>query len=851
MIQTLLTRYASTLMVAARSISVTRKTAFRFVALAFLLYLIGTLLTVISTQRAADKLSDTDAASTLAGGEAELERLADALAIFDYRMGRLKSWLFPVRQAAKISFVFPPLDRQRKGFELLLTRIDIYHEVAIAALDLGRSTLLLRDSALNGSRSIADSDDVSELKQSIAVVKRDSLQVLEHLDQASTVGFQIFDLGVSGPINSVNDRTAAQESQLENLAEFSLLLSDVLLADLDLLVDMSGAIDNLRKFADGDISIGELSDRIAILTAKTADTKANAEKLSRIAPSGILDSEYGDIVVGLGDLNRSAHGLIDGINSILGLVAGPFENLAAAEGRLFDDGEVVSATFSRLIASEDELTRSVTLIEKNIAELLEAGESGPISIGEIGESISDRTQPLIELAELFKLAARIMGYLLGVGGEERTLILLGQNSDELRAAGGFTSNIWRLNFNSGALQNIQYIEVADFEDLNSLEAFPVAVDELELHMVAGRTYMRDVGWNPDFPSVGKLTVDLYEIRSGQRVDGVISLTQEALVDLVKITGDLEIDSQNVGADDLIDVIQTGTDDEGTAFLTSLFDSFIDSLSGERVEKNFVAFLHTFRSLFASKDLMIYTENPEIQGYIRGLHWDGELLLSESDRLAIVDSNVGWNKVDRNIVRQFSYEVDLSDESYPKANLTLDYRNDSVSADECQLQAIFTRTYEEYLHGCYWNYFRTYISLGGELIGGDSLPLPAGSVAVLSGARSPNSGSLSYLFDENGTYVSGLLTVAPGSERSVNVSLSLPQQVLRNVDDTLVYSLDLVSQAGAGGREGVVTILTPSGYEVASVSSGQAVASAGKTVVTTNLDRDETLEVVFRKLAITE
>ena len=138
-----------------------------------------------------------------------------------------------------------------------------------------------------------------------------------------------------------------------------------------------------------------------------------------------------------------------------------------------------------------------------------------------------------------------------------------------------------------------------------------------------------------------------------------------------------------------------------------------------------------------------------------------------------------------------------------------------------------------------------------MIGGDSLPLPAGSVAVLSGARSPNSGSLSYLFDENGTYVSGLLTVAPGSERSVNVSLSLPQQVLRNVDDTLVYSLDLVSQAGAGGREGVVTILTPSGYEVASVSSGQAVASAGKTVVTTNLDRDETLEVVFRKLAITE
>ena len=846
MISLLLRRKASTLKVFARSAPLSRKAAVKLILISLVLYLSGTLLTTVSTYRASKALSDVDAASALAGGDLELDRLDDALRIFNYRMNRLESWLSPVQQSAKISILLPPLDRQRRGFELLLNRVRIDYDTAMAALQLGRSILLLRETTLDSSNSIEVVDDASTLKESVAAVRKYSHQVLEQLDLASDVGIQIADLDVAAPIASINDRIARQEEQLRTLADFSYLLSEVLLEDIELLSEMSGAIDDLKLFGNGELSVGELSDRIGLLEAKAANTNNNAEKLSKIAPSSIMDSEYGELVTGLSDLNRSVYGLINGIDTTLKLVAGSFGNLIAVEGSLFDSGEAVSATLTHLIESEDELDQSVKLIGDSISDLLEAGERGPISLGSVSDAVSDRVQPLVEIAELLKRAAHIMEFILGADGIDRTLIILGQNSDELRASGGFTSNLWRLNFNSGALKDIEYFDVASFEDLNSLDDYPGAVADLDLHMAAGRMYIRDVGWDPNFPSAGSLAADLFEIRNDQRVDAVISLTQGAFVDLVSVNGQLEVDSRIVEPEELLDVIQIGTDDEGTEFLPSLFRSFIETLSGELVGDNFVNLLTTLKSLFSTKDIMIFTENPEIQHQVQSLGWDGALDLSQHDRLAVVDSNVGWNKVDRNIGRRFSYEVDLTDPLDPRAHLTLVYRNDSVSTDKCELQAIVTRSYAEYLHGCYWNYIRAYIAIGAEFAGGDNLPMAAGSVAVSSGARSVGSKSVNELFDENGTYVSGLLTVPPQSERVVTVGINLPQQVLWKANDTLVYSLDLVSQAGAI-RPGTITILPPDGYEVVSVNSNPAVSDTGKTDVTTNLDHDEILEVIFRQV----
>lgn len=829
--------------------SLSRRTAFRISALIVLLYVIGTLLTVVSAQRAAWVLFDTDVSSTLAAGDIALDRLEDDLGTFNFRFRRMKTWIFPIRQVAKLAVVIGPLERQRKGLELLLERVELNQDAAVSAIALGRSTFVIRDLALDGLGSVAEPENGFALKESLPRFRSDSVQVLANLEHALSVGIQFDELGVGGPIGSLNDRIVAQERQLGQLADFSLLLSDVLLADLDLLAQMNSTFEDLGGFLSGELSIGELSYLVDELASQSQIIRDKSVKMASIAPKSVMESEYGAIVQSLRDLNVSAHGLISGISTVLDVGVAAIDTLSSVEGPLFENGHAISDTLLVLIEKEEELASSVRLINRNLAALLEISDTGRISLGALGDVLEDRVEPLLKLSALFEGPPRIAADLFGVDGEERRYLLLGQTSDELRAAGGFTSSIWLLTFQGGALVSNEYIEIDTVEDLDTLGEYPEAYEALQLHMDAGRMYLRDVGWDPHFPNVGNLATDLYEIRHINRVDGVISLSQWAFVDLVTVFGGIKTESGFVGASDLLSVIEQGTDDEGTEFLDPMFDALLASLSGENIRTHGVSFLMTLKSLAESKDLMFYSENPVTQSLISEIGWNGGIPNSTRDRLVIVDSNVGWNKVDRQIDRQFTYEVDLTNLAEPTAQLNIEYTNDSaIDANTCDIQAhVGNIAYETRLHGCYWNYLRVYVPLGAQLVGGDDLPLEEGSIAARFGGLTTGSRTVRQLFDDNGSYISGLMALNPQSSRDVTLYYTLPSTVVEKSGQSFEYILDVVVQAGTRGRTGSVVVTLPDGYEVIEVESA-AIISSSQVVIRVDPARDETIRLKFGEIS---
>jgi hypothetical protein len=822
------------------------RTLLNFAVLLLVAYLLITLVTAISTQRAANSISDIDLIATLSSGESGLDDLEEKLAVFDRRFSLLKFWIFPAQYMARVLVLVPPLDRQREAAELFQERVEIGNEAASAAVELGRSSFALRENVLSGSISLSDADELDLLSNALIDLRIDALKVLEILSKSSTVEAEFVEVNPVGLFVSLGQQLSDQEVRLGQLAKFSHLLSNVLLDDISLMEDMTGTFYELKKFANGEASAGEISVVIADLARRSAIVEAESGRMIEAVPDAVLATEYGDIVRSLRDLNVAADGLIGSLNTIVGTLAGSFSTLAVSEDSLLTSGDAMAEALQMLIDNEDEIAGAVLSIAKNTDVLLELGDTTPISLGSLGDVLEERLEPLLELSSILSGAPRIAGEVFGIDGVTRKYLVLGQTSDELRAAGGFTSSAWLLTFQSGRLIEKEYLEIATLEDLDSLDKYPAAHEALQLHMNANRMYMRDVGWDPNFPTVGLQAAELFEINRDVDVDGVISLTQWSFVELVEALGGIETESGFVGADELLSVIVAGTDDEGTVFLSSMFDSLVSSLTGEAVKAKSVRLLMTIRSLFASKDLMIYSRDSDIQLLIEETGWGGVLSNSRGDRLAIVDSNVGWNKVDRNIDRSFTYRVDLSDLDRPQAELRLGYTNGSlVDENLCDIQTHIGGFYSRLLDGCYWNYVRVYLPVGSELGAGDLLPLEAGSIASRVGLRVPGSRTVRQMDDDNGFYISGLVTVNPQSSRDVVFTYDLPKQVLRRDGDVVEYTLDVVVQAGTRGRVGTVSVVVPDGYVI--IDGGNSIRVSSNFVeFTVHPERDDMIRLTLKQ-----
>ncbi len=229
-----------------------------------------------------------------------------------------------------------------------------------------------------------------------------------------------------------------------------------------------------------------------------------------------------------------------------------------------------------------------------------------------------------------------------------------------------------------------------------------------------------------------------------------------------------------------------------------------------------------------------------------LGWAGGLAIGEHDRLAVMDSNVGWSKADRNVRRRVEYRLDLREPTAPTSELSLRYDNTGIpSADSCDIQAPPPASgfdYDTLKNSCYWNFVRAYTALGAELVGYDPLPLPAGSIAHRTNIARAGDSTLARGFDGNGTYFSGLLSVAPGETREAAMSFRLPEGVVQVTERGLEYRLDLISQSGSRGREIEVEIQLPAGHDLATASPEPTSVDGQFVTFSFDLTSDRSLEI---------
>jgi hypothetical protein len=117
-----------------------------------------------------------------------------------------------------------------------------------------------------------------------------------------------------------------------------------------------------------------------------------------------------------------------------------------------------------------------------------------------------------------------------------------------------------------------------------------------------------------------------------------------------------------------------------------------------------------------RHLLIYVNNPHAQAISRRMGWDAALRPVDGDYLMIVDSNVGFNKVNPNIEQRIDYQIELDETGTATSQLTLTYRHRIQHPTEaCVHESHYGEGYADLMERCYWDHLRIYLPAGSELL----------------------------------------------------------------------------------------------------------------------------------------
>ncbi|MFX1821899.1 DUF4012 domain-containing protein [Pseudarthrobacter sp. CC4] len=159
---------------------------------------------------------------------------------------------------------------------------------------------------------------------------------------------------------------------------------------------------------------------------------------------------------------------------------------------------------------------------------------------EAGDELREATGALDSAAD----AAKVAPNMLGADGP-RTYLLMIQNNAEARASGGIPGALAVLTLDRGKLSLDAQSSASDLGVVSP--ALSVDAEQERIFSTRLGKYMQDTNLTPDFPTAASTAQAMWEKKTGQRVDGVISIDPVALSYILESTGPVELSGPELTA----------------------------------------------------------------------------------------------------------------------------------------------------------------------------------------------------------------------------------------------------------------------------------------------------------------
>ena len=361
---------------------------------------------------------------------------------------------------------------------------------------------------------------------------------------------------------------------------------------------------------------------------------------------------------------------------------------------------------------------------------------------DIRSLITGKVDPYLLLLQEGVTFAKMLPKLTGTSAYgPQTYLIFFQNEDELRATGGFLTDIGTVVIQNGDILSSDFEDVYALDDLT--KPYPQAPWQLEKYMLAYRLLVRDSNWSPDFPTSAALAETLYAYTRFHTSDGIIAIDQHAVQMLLTVLGPINLEgiSYPITSGNVIDYIRKQKLEDQTIdpthrkdFISTLGSAILARMtSGQNL--SFESLSKVLLEALDEKHVLMQFDDPNMKTILSDQGWDGAVRPGSGDFLMVVDSNVGFTKSNAVVGSKFSYAVDLTKLTDPTARLKIVQTNGAsgnAACKELNLQGV--HSYQSGIDLCYWDYLRVYKPDGTQLL--NATPHAVPGEAMLDGVSVP-------------------------------------------------------------------------------------------------------------------
>lgn len=296
------------------------------------------------------------------------------------------------------------------------------------------------------------------------------------------------------------------------------------------------------------------------------------------------------------------------------------------------------------------------------------------------------------------------------------LVLL-QNNAELRPTGGFIGSYALLTFQQGRLTDLQVQDVYSAD--GQLDGHVEPPEPIKEYLGEAAWYLRDSNWYPDFSASARQIEWFFEKETGTRVAGTIGLNLFTVQDLLKATGPIELPDFNetITSDNFFERAEYKSEinffpgsTQKKDFLTGLTRSLIQKFQTGDLPLADVA--RVLSSSLHDSNIIISLADPQLQRVIEDNNWSGSLKQKPcptsfnqnpclSQTFSLIEANLGVNKSNYFLTRQFSQIANINKNGQLNHQLTITYQNSSPN--------------NTWPAGDYKTYTRLYLPIGSQIL----------------------------------------------------------------------------------------------------------------------------------------
>src|SRR3989344_819415 len=336
------------------------------------------------------------------------------------------------------------------------------------------------------------------------------------------------------------------------------------------------------------------------------------------------------------------------------------------------------------------MDRNLGILE---AELGSRDWDGLVSWGETfgypREEIRKQIAGLGWYRKVLSQGERVLGILPDLVGEkqQRTYLVVFQNSAELRPTGGFIGSYATVRFDQGRMLDYKINDIYTADGQMKGQVAPP--DEILHYLGQPNWYMRDANFAADFPLSAKRLLWFLEKETGQSVDGVVAVNLGAVQKILSAVGPVEIEGAGkITGENFFEKAEYASEinffpgsTQKRDFLGEVANGILRKLGSSETEWTGLAAAVTLA--LREKDVMFYSNSAAEQKVFEANGWAGSIdqdfcRTAGGNCFSLVEAHFGANKANYFVKERIRGEIMVDKGGKVAQEVTVEFKNESPS-----------------------------------------------------------------------------------------------------------------------------------------------------------------------------